>query len=265
MAIAAPGPLVRWPAVAGLPCRRRRGWDHTSIPYPGVGCFRWWEGSSCSWWLRRRRGEERAAEVSRWGRGRSCLCGTGRPQWPGSRACWRRPWRCGRGLEAGRLGGSRCRCLCRLDVVSLSSTSGHARLRHGSAPGGMRFSPLQPGSRPLIRDTAAPLARVSLPSVEDSIPGVAPCRVVAHRPDRHQTTDLAVGGSNPSRRATITAGQRPCDRVAARCCGAGLRPNCDHVGGHSQPDCDHLRPQSPVPTAFLLLSATVAAPARNRW
>jgi hypothetical protein len=102
---------------------------------PRCGVFRWWEGSSCSWWLRRRRGEERAAEVSRWGRGRSCLCGTGRPQWPGSRACWRRPWRCGRGLEAGRPGGSRCRCLCRLDVVSLSSTSGHARLRHGSAPG----------------------------------------------------------------------------------------------------------------------------------
>jgi hypothetical protein len=63
------------------------------------------------------------------------------------------------------------------------------------------------------------------------------------RPDRsgadqidaeHQATDLAVGGSNPSRRATITAAQRPCSRVAACCGAAGLRPNCDPVGGHSQ-------------------------------
>jgi hypothetical protein len=60
------------------------------------------------------------------------------------------------------------------------------------------------------------------------------------------TTDLAVGGSNPSRRATITAAQLPCGRVADRCLGAGLRPNCDHVGEHCQGDCDHLRPQSAI-------------------
>jgi hypothetical protein len=26
------------------------------------------------------------------------------------------------------------------------------------------------------------------------------------------------------------------------CWGAGLRPNCDHIGGHSEYDCDHVRP-----------------------
>jgi hypothetical protein len=45
------------------------------------------------------------------------------------------------------------------------------------------------------------------------------------RPDRsgadqsdveHQDTDLAVGGSNPSRRATISAAQRPCEGIADR-------------------------------------------------
>jgi hypothetical protein len=40
VAIAAPGRVVLWPAAAGLPpCRRRRGWDHTSIPRPGLGLF----------------------------------------------------------------------------------------------------------------------------------------------------------------------------------------------------------------------------------
>ena len=38
----------------------------------------------------------------------------------------------------------------------------------------------------------------------------------------HQATDLKVGGSNPSRRATISPAQRPCHGVAA-CCGAGTR------------------------------------------
>jgi hypothetical protein len=59
------------------------------------------------------------------------------------------------------------------------------------------------------------------------------------------TTDLAVGGSNPSRRATETAAQRPCNRVAACCRAAGLRPNCDPVGGHSAHRCDPLRPHRP--------------------
>jgi hypothetical protein len=35
----------------------------------------------------------------------------------------------------------------------------------------------------------------------------------------HQATDLAVGGSNPSRRATITAAQRPYHGVAGLCWG----------------------------------------------
>jgi len=56
---------------------------------------------------------------------------------------------------------------------------------------------------------------------------------------RCMTTDLAVGGSNPSRRATITAAQRPRDGVAACYRDAGLRPNCDHVGGQFHNDCDH--------------------------
>jgi hypothetical protein len=76
---------------------------------------------------------------------------------------------------------------------------------------------------------------------------------------RHQTTDLAVGGSNPSRRATITAAQRHCDRVVDSRWVVGLRPNCDHVSGHSQHDCDHLRPQSPIPPSLLLVSVAVRA------
>ncbi len=80
----------------------------------------------------------------------------------------------------------------------------------------------------------------------------------------HQATDLAVGGSNPSRRATKTPAQRPCDGAAARCQVAGLRPNCDHVGGHCQPDCDHLRPPSPMRASLLLVSAAVEAPASGR-
>jgi hypothetical protein len=39
VAIAAPGRVVLPSAAAGLPGRRRRGWDHTSIPRPEVGCF----------------------------------------------------------------------------------------------------------------------------------------------------------------------------------------------------------------------------------
>jgi hypothetical protein len=77
-------------------------------------------------------------------------------------------------------------------------------------------------------------------------------------------TDLAVGGSNPSRRATKPAAQRPGDRVTEGCLHAGLRPNCDHIGGHFQLDCDHVRPHSPVSAAFPLVSVTVAAPARSR-
>ena len=47
----------------------------------------------------------------------------------------------------------------------------------------------------------------------------------------HQATDLAVGGSNPSRRATITAAQRPCDGIAVSCRAARLRPSCTTLAG----------------------------------
>jgi hypothetical protein len=80
----------------------------------------------------------------------------------------------------------------------------------------------------------------------------------------HQPTDLAVGGSNPSRRATNTAGQRPYGRAAYCSRTTGLRPNCDHVGGHSLSDCDHLRPPWLMPAPLLLVSAAVEAPARDR-
>jgi hypothetical protein len=63
----------------------------------------------------------------------------------------------------------------------------------------------------------------------------------------HQPTDLAVGGSNPSRRATNIPAQRPCSRVAEHSETAGLRPNCDPVGGHSRHRCDPLRPPWPLP------------------
>jgi hypothetical protein len=80
----------------------------------------------------------------------------------------------------------------------------------------------------------------------------------------HQPTDLAVGGSNPSRRATKPAGQWPYGGVAYCSGTAGLRPNCDHVGGHSLSDCDHLRPPWLMPAPLLLVSAVVEAPARDR-
>jgi hypothetical protein len=43
-----PGHVVLSPAAAGLPWRRRRGWDHTSIRRPDEECLPRWEGS---WWL----------------------------------------------------------------------------------------------------------------------------------------------------------------------------------------------------------------------
>jgi hypothetical protein len=92
------------------------------------------------------------------------------------------------GDSAWTWGGSLGRCAWRRDEANLSSISRHGRLRHRVS------SRLDEVFTPTTR--AAPLD-----------PG--------HGPDRHQTTDLAVGGSNPSRRATITAGQRPCARTAA--------------------------------------------------
>jgi hypothetical protein len=39
VAMAAPGRVVLWPAVAGLPCRRRRGWGPYLDPAPRCGVF----------------------------------------------------------------------------------------------------------------------------------------------------------------------------------------------------------------------------------
>jgi hypothetical protein len=79
----------------------------------------------------------------------------------------------------------------------------------------------------------------------------------------HQPTDLAVGGSNPSRRATITAAQRPYRGTAAYRWTVGVRPNCDHVGGHSRWGCDHLPPQTAIcPVPGYRLRAAGAMPSR---
>ena len=119
----------------------------------------------------------------------------------------------------------------------------------GSGSRLMRSSPRQPGSLLPMRDTGASPAPVALPRVDTSATGVTPAESgVGTRPDRHQTTDLAVGGSNLSRRSSETAGQRPCGGAAAWCQIAGLRPNCDPIAGHSQHGCDHLRPYWPLPT-----------------
>jgi hypothetical protein len=70
----------------------------------------------------------------------------------------------------------------------------------------------------------------------------------------HQATDLAVGGSNPSRRATNPAGQRPCNRVAGCYRGGGLRP--------------HLRPRwRALPTPLRPPATPMARPdpASPRW
>jgi hypothetical protein len=195
VAIAAPGRVV-WPVVAGLPCRRRRrrrrGWDHTSIPHPGVGCLPWWEGSSCSYWPRRRRG----TGVRRQGSG------------------------------------------SRFDEVLTPTT---------------RLAPPAPGHRSIAGSSGTP-------EVDNSIHGSGALPSgVGTQPDRHQTTDLAVGGSNSSRRATITAAQRPYNGVAGCRLGVSLRPNCGHVDGHSKPDCDHHRDFGCIPAD----RATVGAPARS--
>jgi hypothetical protein len=136
VAMAAPGRVVLWPAVAGLPCRRvRRGWDHTSIPRPGVGCLPRWEGSSRGWWPRRRRE-----------------------------------------TEAGQHGSG-----SRFDEVLTPTTrvaAPHPGQEHH------RLEQHSPCRQPYPREW-----RLS-------------SRVVWAAARRQQTTDLAVGGSNPSRRAT---------------------------------------------------------------
>jgi hypothetical protein len=79
----------------------------------------------------------------------------------------------------------------------------------------------------------------------------------------HQPTDLAVGGSNPSRRASNSAAQRPCDGVAACCRATGLRPNCDHVGGHlhqTATTCDHRPVMAAIAVGPLLLTLIGRSP-----
>src|SRR5215211_5601264 len=155
--MAAPGRVVLWPAAAGLPCRRRRGWDHTSIPRPGVGCLPRWEGSS-----------------------RGC--------WPCSR----------RETEAGQHGSG-----SKFDEVLTPTT---------------RVAAPHPGQEHHRLERHSPTA--TTPST-----GVAPVESSGvGRGRRHQTTDLAVGGSNPSRRAVTVAPRR-------RACMAKIGP--DAVVGRS--------------------------------
>jgi hypothetical protein len=53
------------------------------------------------------------------------------------------------------------------------------------------------------------------------------------------TTDLAVGVRIPRGTPPTPLVSGPVTGVAERSRIAGLRPNCDHVGGHSEPGCDH--------------------------
>jgi hypothetical protein len=60
--------------------------------------------------------------------------------------------------------------------------------------------------------------------------------------DCRQTTDLAVGGSSPSRRATKTAAQRPCDGVAVVLVGPGGPLVATILRPRQQPPRTGLRP-----------------------
>jgi hypothetical protein len=82
--------------------------------------------------------------------------------------------------------------------------------------------------------------------------------------DGCQTTDLAVGGSNPSRRATKPAGQRPCGGAAAWCQVAGLRPTATTLAGTSNGTatiCDHYGPKW---TSFQLVNSVVVPSASDQ-
>jgi hypothetical protein len=125
------------------------------------------------------------------------------------------------------------------------------------------------GSAPGLEGVLTPTTRVAPP--DPGHRGAPPTRVTRERRQLHPrerrpaewygnlptVTRLRSGGWGFESLAArhLTAAQRPCDRVADRCLGGGLRPNCDHVGGHSQPDCDHLRPQSPLLSPLLLVTA----------
>jgi hypothetical protein len=103
----------------------------------------------------------------------------------------------------------------------------------GSVPGWMRSSPLQPGPLLLIRDTAPTVTRLRIWRLGVRIPRGAP----------------------PSPRVSgPVRGRLPGGR------GAGPRPNCDHVGGHSLRDCDHVRPPSLMRASLLPVSAAVESP-----
>jgi hypothetical protein len=171
------------------------------------------------------------------------------------------------------LGSCRCSSPCGIHLLRSRPLDCRARwfdepeLRLGPSGLNEGFIPLQPSRAFNSATSVVPvgtLGRADALTADISLQlkvKVSPWRsVIRGTSERCQTTDLAVGGSNPSRRATNTAGQRPCDGIAAGRRAAGLRPNCDHVDGHSQHDCDHLRPQSPMPAAFLLVSGGMEAP-----
>jgi hypothetical protein len=128
----------------------------------------------------------------------------------GSRAYGHRPRRRILDLRGGSAGEVRA------DVMRRACpTSRHSRLIHVSQlQVWMSSSPLQPWSLLLIRDSEHLRRRRHSRA---SITVFTRSRVLpsgGRSRDRRQPTDLAVGGSNPSRRATIIAAQRPCDRVA---------------------------------------------------
>jgi hypothetical protein len=101
--IAAPGRVVLWLA-AGRPCRRRRGWDDTSILRPGVGVLAGGMAHCAAMVLEaEERGSGGVPPVTSWS---SLPCRTGGHSGPDLRACCRRPRLMGTRIS----GGSRCRC-----------------------------------------------------------------------------------------------------------------------------------------------------------
>jgi hypothetical protein len=127
--------------------------------------------------------------------------------------------------------------------------------RHGVTLQVMRSSSLQPGSLLLVRDTEH--HRLQRHSRAWTIHpwGVASCRVMSAR-ERYQTTDLAVGGFES------LAARYHCHSSAA--CGRGrCFTSRRNTATEPQPTSGgipkRLRPQSPLPAAFLLTRTTVEA------
>jgi hypothetical protein len=210
VAMGTPELVVLQSTAAGLSCRQRQGWDDTSIPRPGVGCLPRWEGSSCGCWPPRRRGSS--------GRGSS---GRGRGQSAGLPVVGELAEQVVRGSQIRNRAGRRSRRwgldLGRVaKVVRVPSSSSESVLDLQAAPDlvtrvssgterGLtpttRVAPPDPGHR------TKPTRVCSQASTTPPM-GRRPAEWHGQHPDCHQTTDLAVGGSNPSRRAKTAAERR---------------------------------------------------------